>query len=296
MSKITVIGLGSMGFPLAKRLLDSGFTVSVAIHKNPEPAFKLGRRGALVYDSVAGAVAGSDYILSILPGDKDIYEVFLSPAVYDMVPENSILVEMSTASPGCVRKLMEHYKNKNVEVFDAPVSGGVKGASEGKLKVLGGGRGSTLERIRFILDVFSEKVFHVGDVGAGKAIKAVNQLIVGSNAVVVAEALRLARHLEIPVEQVYEVVSHCSGTSEIFLSKFKKMAEEDFSPAFKLSLMKKDMAIALDEGDAIPLPLANLAHQHYLMLEEEFEDKDFSVVSTLFKRGQGWNGAVVDLD
>ena len=283
MKRIAFFGLGRMGLPMARRLLLAGHTLRIALHSNPAPVAELQKLGALVADSPAEAVSGAEIVLSILPGDGEIEALLLSPEVQEGIHPGTILIEMSTATSRCAERLAEVYRQKGVSVLDAPVSGGMKGAEEGTLTIIAGGDSAALEAVRPVLDVLASKIFHVGDAGAGKAMKAVNQMIVGANAVIVSEALRVARHHGMDLEKVYEVSSSSTGASPIFLSKFQKMAGEDFTPGFTIALMKKDMKIALAEGAPCPLPMASLAYALYLMIGEEGERQDFSVVSTLFR-------------
>ncbi|NLB83809.1 MAG: NAD(P)-dependent oxidoreductase [Synergistaceae bacterium] len=287
MKRIAFFGLGRMGLPMARRLQLAGHSLRVVLHSNPAPVQELQALGAHMAKSPADAVSEAEIIISILPGDRDIEALLLSPGIKKAVKPGAVLIEMSTATSGCVQRLAEVYGQKGVSVLDAPVSGGVKGAAEGTLTIIAGGDSSALEAVRPVLDVLASKIFHVGVAGAGKAMKAVNQMIVGANAVIVSEALRVARHHGMDLEKVYEVISSSTGASPIFLSKFEKMASEDFTPGFTLALMKKDMKIALAEGEGCPLPVASLAYALYLMIGEEGEKQDFSVVSTLFQGNKG---------
>lgn len=281
--RIAFFGTGKMGFPMAKRLVLAGQEVRVTVHRNPEPAHALQGMGATLYDAPETAVRDADCLIAILPGDRQMEELLLRPSLMDAMAPGAVLVEMSTASPRSMEAIEAEYGGRGLRVLDAPVSGGVKGAEEGTLTVIAGGAEDALETVRPVLEVLAAKIVHVGGVGAGKAVKAVNQLIVGSNAVIVSEALRLARHLGVDLEKLYHVVSASTGASPIFASKFMKMAKRDFAPNFTLALMKKDMRIGLGEGGDLPLPMANLAYQLYLMLGKACEGEDFSVISTLFE-------------
>lgn len=284
MKNIAFLGLGRMGLPMAKRLVAAGYSVKTAVHKNPAPAEELRALGASICGSPREAVRGADLVITILPADREIEQVLLDPAVFEAVEPGAAIVEMSTAAPGCVRRLAERYAEKGVGFFDAPVSGGVKGAVEGTLTVIGGGDAALLEEIRPVLGRMATKIFLVGGVGAGKAVKSINQIMVSTNTLVVAEALGYARRLGIEPEKMFEVVSASTGTSAALTAKFSKMVAEDFAPGFTLALMKKDLKIALSEAGELALPLVTLARQIYLMLGEEYEDRDYTVVSKLYAR------------
>lgn len=279
---VAFFGIGKMGFPMAERLVLAGHGVHVTVHRNPEPAWKLRDMGATLWDTPESAVRNVDCLISILPGDHQMEDLLLRPSLLEAMKPGTVLVEMSTASPRCMETIGEVYRGRGLPVLDAPVSGGVKGARDGTLTVIAGGDEKALEAVRPVLGVLAANIVHVGAVGAGKAVKAVNQIIVGANAVIVSEALRLARHFGVDLEKLYQVVSASTGASPIFSSKFMKMAKEDFAPNFTLALMKKDMRIGLEEGRALPLPMVNLAYQLYLLMGREHEGQDFSVISSLF--------------
>lgn len=282
MKKIAFFGLGRMGLPMAKRLIAAGYSLRTMVHRNPTPADELRALGAVVYKFPREVVRGADLVVTILPADKEIEQVLLDPAVFEAVEPGSAVIEMSTATPGCVRKVADRYAEKGVRFFDAPVSGGVKGAAEGKLTIIGGGNAALLEEIRPVLEQMAKKIFLVGGVGDGKAVKSINQIMVSANTLVVAEGLRYARHLGIEPEKMFEVISASTGASAALTAKFHKMAAEDFSPGFTLALMKKDLNIALSQAGEIPLPLVTLARQIYLMLGEECEKQDYTVVYKAF--------------
>lgn len=285
MVRIGLLGLGRMGLPIARRLLQAGYDLKTCVHRNLVPGGEIKALGGSLCRYPEDVAAGSDVLLSLLPDDTVIHAVLLHPKLLASLNPGSILVEMSTGSPEGVRRVASEWSMRGCEVFDAPVSGGIKGAEEGTLTLIGGGEAGVLERLRPLLGVFSRRVFHVGPVGAGKAVKAVNQFLVAVNTLAVSEALRLARHLELDLERVFEVISASSGMSAMFAAKFKKMVQGDFSPSFTLALMKKDLRIALDEGENQPLPLGRFAQKLYLELVEALDTRDFSVVSTLFSDG-----------
>jgi len=282
MKKIAFFGLGRMGLPMARRLLAAGYPLRTSVHRNPAPAEELRPLGAEILASPQEAVRGAEVVVTILPADREIEELLLDPAVFNAVERGAAIVEMSTATPGCVRRVEERYSRKGVRLFDAPLSGGVKGAAEGTLTVIGGGDAALLEELRPVLEHTARNIFLVGDVGSGKAMKAINQIMVASNTLIVAEALRYARRLGVDPEKMFEVVSASTGASAALTAKFHKMVNEDFSPGFTLALMKKDLKIALSEAGETPLPMITLARQIYLMLGEECDGEDYTAVSRAF--------------
>jgi 3-hydroxyisobutyrate dehydrogenase-like beta-hydroxyacid dehydrogenase len=282
MARIGFLGLGAMGLPMEKRLCAAGHEVRVTVHRDPRPAEKIVAAGGTRMDDVAGAVAGAEYVISILPEDAQIEATLLAPTVMEAIGKETIIIEMTSSTPAMMQRLAEAYAGRGVRCFDAPVSGGIAGARDGKLTIMAGGDAAVLEAVRPILDVLAAKIYLVGGVGAGKALKAVNQLIAATNAVVVAEALELARSQGIDLDMMYEVVSASSGNSYTFVNKFNKMVNDDFATGFKLSLMKKDMRIALSGAADLSMPVTSLAYQMFQMLDDGARDLDFSVVSRVY--------------
>lgn len=276
---IAFFGLGKMGLPMAKRLLEGGHDLRITVHKNRGPLKELEALGAYLAATPEEAVKEAEIVISILPGDGEIEGLFLKPSVQKALKPGATVVEMSTASPEVPPRLKAALEPLGVQVLDAPVSGGVKGAAEGTLTIIAGGEEADLEAVRPVLNLLAARIFLVGGAGAGKAMKAVNQMMVACHGVAVSEALRLARRLNLDPDKVFDVVSSSSGASAMFSSKFKKMAEGDFTPNFTLAMMEKDLGIALAAGEEGSLPLAALAGRIYGQVDRSRTGEDFSVVA-----------------
>lgn len=283
LKKIGFIGLGAMGLPMAKRLCNAGFTVQSAVHKNRDKAKEIEACGGIIKDSFAEVAKDIDVLITILPQDKQLEEVLLDQKLLDSISKDTILIEMTSCTPMTMKKIAKEYADRGIKVFDAPVSGGTAGAESGTLTIFGGGDSELLGQITPVLNVMASKVYMVGEVGAGKALKSVNQMLNAINMVGVAEAFSLAKHMGLNLDVMYDVVKASSGTSFAFDKKFKKVVENNFDAGFKLELMMKDLKIALSEGEKLPLPLANTAYQIYKMVDKEYEGSDYSVVSTVFE-------------
>lgn len=284
--KIAFIGLGAMGFPMSKRLCNAGFELSTSAFKGKsiERSKVLGEMGTRIEENFADAAKGVDLIITILPEDEQVKSVLLDKKFYEIVDDGAIILEMTSCSSQTVIDVSNEYMKKGVKVIDAPVSGGTSGAENGTLTILGSGDKEAFEKVRPVLDVLASNINYVGKVGAGKALKAINQMLAAVNMVAVSEAYSLAGKLGIDPEVMYEVIEKSSGSSYIFNRKFKKLAYKDFSGGFKLNLMRKDLRIAINAGDDIPLPLARLAYNFYLMAgSKENEELDFSVVGKIFE-------------
>jgi len=282
--KIGFIGLGAMGFPMVKRLLNAGSHIQTAAYKqNPidvERAQQLEGMGAKVMDGFPAVARDVDLVLTILPEDKQVKAVLLDEEFYNSVDSNTIILEMTSCAPQTVQEIGKRYSDKGVRVFDGPVSGGTAGAENGTLTIFGSGKAEVLEEIKEVLDVLAAKVYFVGELGSGKALKAVNQMMTAVNMLAVAEGFAIAKKQGIDPEIMYEVIKESAGGSYVFDRKFNNLVKNKFDGGFKLSLMRKDLRIALSSVENIPLPFSKLAYDFYLMAAA-YDNFDYSVISKL---------------
>jgi len=278
-NKIGFIGLGAMGFPMAKRLCQAGFSVLTAINSNPMPAEELKKLGATIKSSFSEVIINSDVIMSILPADQEVKEVLLSDDVLKNIQPGTVLIEMTSCTPKTVQEVASLYRNLGVRVIDAPVSGGISGAKNGTLTMMVGGSKDTVEDVEWILREVASKFVMVGDVGAGKAIKMINQMLVGIHVIAASEAISLARHLDVDLNTVNEVISESTGSSKTFHNKFRNIVSENYDPGFRLDLMLKDIEIALQAGKELSLPLTTIASQFFKEAAVTDNEKDMSAVS-----------------
>lgn len=279
---IAFIGLGNMGFPMAKRLCNAGFSVRTTVHRNVAKAEQLAAENGIIADTVAEAVRGVDLVITILPQDEQVKEVLLNPEVYQAIigKTSTIIMEMTSCSPQTVQEIAEEYSKKGIRVFDAPVSGGVAGAANGSLTIFGAGDPALMDELKPVLNVLAAKVYHVGELGAGKALKAINQMMAAVNMVTVAEALVLADKCGINPEVMYDVIKQSSGNSYVFDKKFQNVVSGNFAAGFRTALMRKDLGIALSLGAGLELPLAKLAYEYYLKAGA-YDQLDYSAVAKL---------------
>lgn len=284
MASIGFVGLGAMGLPMAKRLCAAGHKLKVAVHNNPAPVKEIEALGGTVVGDFAAVMRDVEYIITIVPEDAQLRALFLNPDIMDSIAPGTVLIEMTSSTPSGMKEIAAALSAKGVSCLDAPVSGGVKGAADGVLTIICGGTKAVFDKARPILDAMGEKIMLVGGMGAGKTLKAINQMLVGVNTVVAAEALALARKLEIDPDIAFDVIRASSGASTAFTNRFKRMASKDFAPTFKLALMRKDIRIALGEAAGIAMPVTSVAYQMFQMVDEADEDLDFGVISKLYEK------------
>ncbi len=279
MKKVGFIGLGAMGLPMAQNLLKQGFELQVAQHVNPDPVIVLQKQGAQVHSNLVEVIRSSEVVISILPTDQELNEVLLSEEIIAAFQENAILIEMTSGSPDAIKNLDRVYRENGIRILDAPVSGGTSGAENGTLTAMVGGDPFTLNEVEEVIGAMAKNVYSVGDVGTGKAIKAINQMLAGIHMIATSEAISLAKELDVDTAILKEVIGDSSGQSWILMNKLDSIVNQQFDPGFKLKLMKKDVQIAVDEGRTSVLPIASLALQLYKLAEKEDGELDFAAIS-----------------
>lgn len=278
MSSIAFFGLGHMGLPMVLRLLKYGHEVHVCAHRDAAAPQTAARHGAVVEENFFKCAEHAEYIISILPDDRALQALFMNETMRRAVPEGSVIIEMTSCSPRMFLQLRQWYAEKGVPVLDAPVTGGVRGAREGTLKIIGGGDEKEFAAVSSILDVLASRVFIVSSrPGEGKLVKAMTNLLGAVNTAALGEFCRMALARGLDTEKLYEVGLVSSGFSTQFERRFRKMVSGDFSTNFALKLMRKDMETALAEAGDIPMPLAECAYGLYNMAKA-FDNDDYSVI------------------
>ena len=253
--RIGFVGLGNIGFPMCRRLLESGYEV-LAYDANPEAVSRLEDTSAEPADSLK-ALAAADVVLLSLPGSDVVEEVVLGEGgLAEGLSSGKVLIDTSSSRPSSTRDLAKKLAESGVEMLDAPVSGGVLRAEEGKLAVMVGGREEVFERWREVLESFGEKIFHVGDHGAGHLVKSLNNLLSATTLASAAEAVILAEKAGVAPEALLEVINAGNGRSYSTEVKFPKfILDRSFDDGFALGLMVKDLKIALETAAEMGHPM-----------------------------------------
>ena len=253
--RIGFVGLGNIGFPMCRRLLESGYEV-LAYDANPEAVSRLEDTPAEPADSLK-ALAAADVVLLSLPGSDVVEEVVLGKGgLAEGLSSGKVLIDTSSSRPSSTRDLAKKLAESGVEMLDAPVSGGVLRAEEGKLAVMVGGREEVFERWREVLESFGEKIFHVGDHGAGHLVKSLNNLLSATTLASAAEAVILAEKAGVAPEALLEVINAGNGRSYSTEVKFPKfILDRSFDDGFALGLMVKDLKIALETAAEMGHPM-----------------------------------------
>jgi 3-hydroxyisobutyrate dehydrogenase-like beta-hydroxyacid dehydrogenase len=254
--KLGFIGLGNIGEPMCRRLLENGYEVSV-YDANPEAVSKLGDTPAEPAKSLIALASFAEVVILSLPGSDVVEEVVLREGgLAERLSSGKVLIDMSSSKPSSTREIAKRLTESGVEMLDAPVSGGVLRAEEGKLAVMVGGREEVFEGCREVLEVFGEKIFHVGDHGAGHLVKSLNNLLSATTLASAAEAVILAEKAGVAPETLLEVINAGNGRSYSTEVKFPNfILNRSFDDAFALGLMVKDLKIALETAAEMDHPM-----------------------------------------
>lgn len=261
--RVGYIGLGIMGRPMALNLLKAGYPVHVWARRQASMQ-PLVEAGAAACASPAEVAARSDIIFTNVSDTPDVQEVVLGEqGIIQGAEAGAVVVDNSTISAIATREMAAALREKGVEMLDAPVSGGEKGAIEGTLSIMVGGKPEVFARVKPLFEVLGKNIVLVGDNGAGQIAKTCNQVVIAQTMTAIGEAFLIAKAAGVDPARVREALLGGFAGSKALEVHGLRMLEGDYTPGFKAKLHKKDMAIALDTAAklGIALPGAALATQ-----------------------------------
>lgn len=281
---IGFIGLGIMGKPMALNLIKAGYSLSVYARR-PASAEPLIAAGATAYNTPKELAEHVDVIITNVQATADVQDILLGKdGVIHGAKPGCIVIDMSTISASATKQFAEQLAKKQIEMLDAPVSGGETGAIEGTLTIMVGGEEKTLQAALPILEKLGKRITHIGDHGAGQVAKACNQIIVAENIIAVSEALLLAKASGVDPAKVREALLGGFAGSRILEIHGKRMLDNDYKPGFKAGLHRKDMHLALEQAQqaGIKLQAADYA-MHCLdrLVSKGHSEKDSSAMHLL---------------
>jgi 2-hydroxy-3-oxopropionate reductase len=260
---IGFIGLGVMGAPMARNLLEAGHTL-VVHSRSPGPVESLTEAGAEAVPGPREVAERADVVITMLPDSPAVEAVVLGDGgVLEGASEDDLLIDMSTIHPTVAEAVARAGGERGVGVVDAPVSGGDVGAREGTLSIMVGGEDDDVERARPLLEVLGKTIVHVGGHGAGQVVKACNQVVVAVTIAAVSEALVLGSKAGVDPERILDVLGGGMAGNRVMEVRRRNFLEHDFTPGFRIDLHHKDLNIALESGDAygVPLPVTGVVQQ-----------------------------------
>ncbi|WP_415322508.1 NAD(P)-dependent oxidoreductase [Candidatus Pelagibacter sp. Uisw_127] len=269
MKNIGFIGIGLMGFPMAKNLLKSGYNLK-AYNRSQDKADRLKEFGAEISTSIKSVVTNSDVVIAMLTDDAAVEKVMGSDEFISNIKESATVIDMSSVNPVITKKYAEILKEKNINYLDAPVSGGTIGAEEASLAIMVGGDEKIFKECYDLLKILGNPTL-VGPVTSGQISKLANQIIVGVTIGAVAEAVTLCEKSGTNPSKMIEALSGGWADSKILQTHGKRMIGKDFSPKGKTTTQLKDMTNIINAGKAVDthLPISSLIKEMYKDLVAE---------------------------
>jgi len=260
---IGFVGLGIMGKPMAKNLINAGYTLRV-FDLNQAPVDEIASLGATKCGSASEAASASDVVIVMVPDSADSEAAILTEkGVLAGSKPDTIIIDMSSINPLVSQKIAKACGEKQVEFLDAPVSGGEPGAIEGTLAIMVGGKQDIFNKCIDILTVLGKSVVRVGEVGAGNTTKLANQICVAVNIAGLSEALVLASKAGLDPSLVFDAIKGGLAGSNVMNAKAPMMMDRNFKPGFRIRLHQKDLNNALTAGKdlGVSLPFTGLIQQ-----------------------------------
>lgn len=260
--RIGFVGIGNMGWPMAANLVKAGFDVAVcdvAPGRAAQFAAEVGGRAAA---SAAEAARGADCVITIVPTSAQVAEAVA--AMGDALAPGALLVDMTSGQPGKTREIAASLARRGVAMVDCPVSGGVPRARTGELAIMAGGADADLDRAEPVLRAMGTSIHRCGPIGAGQAMKALNNLVSAGGFLIGVEALLIGQKFGLDAQKMVDVLNASTGMNNSTQKKFAQyVLSRRFDAGFTLDLMVKDLSIALEVGreTATPTPFAALCRE-----------------------------------
>ena len=296
MARIGFIGLGNMGGPMAANLVRAGHSV-LGYDRVDAARAALATAGGAAAQSVAEASTGAEVVITMLPAGQHVREVFAAAdGVFALTPPGALLIDCSTIDVATARDMAGQAESRGFAMLDAPVSGGVSGASAGTLTFMVGGTPTAFDRAQPVLTAMGKTIVLAGEAGAGQAAKVCNNLMLGISMLGVSEAFALADKLGLSAQALFDISKTASGQCWALTSYCPvpgpvpaSPANRDYQAGFATALMLKDMTLATDAAAATGAASVLGAHARaaYQRLQElGLGDKDFSVAARALLAGQ----------
>jgi 3-hydroxyisobutyrate dehydrogenase len=291
--RIGFIGTGAMGQPMVSNLVRKGFAVA-AYDVAPAALAAAVTLGAVEAASAAEAARGADLVITMLPSSPHVEAAYMGPGgVFEGAAAGRLCLDMSTIGPGVSRRVAEAARGRGLRFLDAPVSGGVPGATEATLTIMVGGEAADLEEARPVLAALGATIIHVGPVGSGEVAKVCNNLISGVTMVALSEAFRIGEGFGVDPKVLTDVLSKSSGNSWVMQHVHpvpgmvaKAPANQDYAAGFTTDLMAKDLGLAVAAARDLRVPafVASAAQQILRLASSHgFGRKDYSSIYAFLK-------------
>jgi 3-hydroxyisobutyrate dehydrogenase-like beta-hydroxyacid dehydrogenase len=274
------VGIGYMGRPIARRLLESGFKL-VAYDRDHNKAEELTRYGGTVANSVAELSSSCNVVMSCLPSDEAVLNIYGGPdGVFANAHSGSLVIDLSTVYPETSRQLSRQGSEHGVQVLDVTISGSTPAAENGLLTLFGGGNRECFDGAEPIFRVISHKYFYVGPSGSGATMKLVVNTLLGIGMQAIAEAVALGEKAGLDRNRLLDVLSRTAVVAPAHMGKLERAMKSDYSPQFPIRLMNKDFGLILNLAAAVGarMPATGAAFEVNARQSEQEQEQDFSAV------------------
>ena len=279
-SRLGFVGIGYMGRPIARRLLESGFKLT-AYDRDHDKAEELMRYGGTAAQSIAELSGSCNVVLSCLPSDEAVLDIYRGPdGVFANAVSGSVVIDMSTVYPETSQELSRLGTEREVEVLDVTISGSTPAAENGLLTLFGGGDKACFDAAESIFRVVANKYFYLGRSGSGATMKLVVNTVLGIGMQAIAEAVALGEKAGLDRIRLLSVLSQTAVVAPAHVGKLEKAMKSDYSPQFPIRLMNKDFGLILNLAAAVGarMPAAGAAFEINARQADEGAEQDFSAV------------------
>ena len=270
-SKVSFIGLGVMGYPMAGYISKAGHDVTV-YNRTKTKAEKWAKEyKGKIADTPMEAAKDCDFIFSCVGNDNDLREVSLgNKGLFKTAKKGATYIDNTTASADIARELYKEANTNGFEFLDAPISGGQAGAEAGALTVMVGGDNSAFKKAEPIIKCYSKKIKLLGPSGSGQLTKMVNQICIAGLVQGLSEAINFGMNAGLNMMDVIEVISKGAAQSWQMDNRHKTMIEDKFDHGFAVNWMRKDLKIAMDEAkkNNSPLPITKIIDEYYAEVQK----------------------------
>ena len=283
---VTVIGLGAMGMGAAQSCVRAGLD-TYGVDLNEKTLAVLQAAGAKGIGTSAIPFAGkADAVLLLVVNAAQVNSILFDGGLADALNPGTAVMISSTVSAQDARGFGEALTARGLLMLDAPVSGGAAKAAAGEMTVMAAGSAEAFAKLQPVLDAVAGKVYNIGaEIGLGATVKIIHQLLAGVHIAAGAEAMALAARAGIPLDLMYDVVTHAAGNSWMFENRMKHVVEGDYTPLSMVDIFVKDLGLVTDTGKALrfPLPLASTAFNMFTEASNAgFGKEDDSAVIKIF--------------
>lgn len=283
-------GIGKMGAPMSRRVLDAGYRLHV-YEPLPENRATIVAEGANVAHTLEDLAAVSDVVILTIPNDAVLRDLVFAPGgLAGVMKAGQTLIEMSTVSPAISAEVNEAMAALGVDYLRAPVSGSTATASAGTLSVMASGPEQAYKNAESIFECFSARRFYVGQAEEARYLKLVLNAMVGATSALLGEALTLGLKGNLSLDTMLNVICESAVASPLIAYKRDLLVQRNFDPAFSVAQMMKDFDLILDaaRADHIPMYMASMIRQQYeSAYAEGLADKDFFVLFEQSERRAG---------